>query len=253
MLLNIDHSATDQIVTDGFAFFKQALTGDSLENLREIVNACLCKIDRSTEKRVHWSPLFSKSDNAATDLFTSPILRSLAEQTTGREVFCVMVDATRATGSTDCHSDAQDWELGGLRINFYLDSLAPGAGALRLFPGSHKKEIWEQLDQCPSHIENRTSMCCGVEPGDAIAMDLRLWHDVQSDETTMREFASVFFYTFPKTHEEIEAVRVSARRNRKALKVFGASDEAFTDFAASNSLSANWANALFEYGFLEKI
>ncbi|SEK13042.1 phytanoyl-CoA dioxygenase family protein [Paraburkholderia tropica] len=248
----LDTREAKRIATDGYAVFKQALTKENLTQLQTATKACLPASDFRGGNVVQWSPLFSADHNAAKLLFMDPDLRLLAERAVGSEVCCVMVDVNRAKGPTDCHSDAQDWELKGIRFNIYLQPLTPGSGALRIFPASHKREIWERLVKSPALTSELDSVCQPVSPGDILAMDLRLWHDVESDQTTPREFASVFFYALPETPTEVEAIRRSARRNRRALSIFKASDLEFSNFATSGALPRSWENFLVEYGFLER-
>lgn len=249
--LNIDEDGfLAEIGERGFAYLRGALLPHAVDALRrEIAEALEAADARSAGPRVRqWTPLLGRSSPVAQSIFLESPLSMLAERALARPVFGVMMDANRSGGAADLHSDAEDWELAGLRFNLYVDELAPGEGALTFFPGSHEPARWHHLHEDPARVLSGPAVSEPVSPGDLAAFDLRTWHTVQSSGV-QRVFASAFYYAVPRTPAEEAAVARSAARNRDAPRAFGRTGEGLYPPELLQAAPPAWEACLHRYGF----
>jgi hypothetical protein len=237
---------------EGFTDRKSFVTPELLKRLQE---QCLQRLSTSARGAVDssvnlWAPATDTGDSPATSLFLDKTLHDCVMSCLGRDFFGVMVDFYQLYGRHDMHSDAQHFELAGLRLNVAIDPLLPGRGALRFVSGSNSADVWQHLAAARARGETITAeRFVPLSPGDAVFFDLRTWHEV-ADCPVPRKMLSAFFYAVPKSELEVEAVRASARRNRKAPKAFEVGRGLYSD-AFLDVLPVAWRAHLQRFGFID--
>jgi hypothetical protein len=229
--------------TSGFAHLPAALSRREEEALRPLVESVPAPANGRT---FSWRPLMDASLESWA-LLLDPTLIAIAELALGRPVFGVMLDANRAAGPSDAHSDAQLYDLAGVRFNLYPKRIPAGQGSLTIYPQTHLRAVWDEVKAEPDRLRHRPAYSADAGEGDVLAMDLRVWHEVASIDCE-RAFMSAFFYGVPRTEAEVKAVTVSAGRNRKALRIFGIEQEPYSE-AVIGRLPKIWAQQLAVHGF----
>ena len=139
------------------------------------------------------------------------------------------VDADRYVEDSAWHYDAGGWDAYGVKFAFYLQPVRAYSGCLRVIPGSHKREWFDELyEQEPigprwtraaaSPEETKLAMdaidsipgyACESSPGDVVAFDLRIYHASYGGSRD-RHMCSVVYYADPSTTEEVELTRLNA-------------------------------------------
>mgnify|MGYP001178493911 CR=1 FL=1 len=140
------------------------------------------------------------------------------------------VDADRYVDDSAWHYDAGGWDAYGVKFAFYLQPVRKYSGSLRVIPGAHKKEWFDELyNQEPigprwtraaaSSEETRLAMdaidsipsyACESNPGDVVAFDLRMYHASYGGSKD-RHMCSVVYYADPSTPEESLLMHMSAK------------------------------------------
>ena len=252
MLKPVDAQEIAAAVTrDGYVHLRSALSPEFVNRFRR---ESLAVLKTGQPGRRGWAPMTS-SVFAASELWRSPSMLALAAAYLGSHFFGVMCDAYLNRGSAGLHSDSHTPILVGIRINFYPVPLLPGKGALTVFPGTHREEgFLEMSEASAARIRpGRTGRTLAVEPGDMLVMDLRLWHEVVSDDTP-RLFGSLFYYQMPQSPPAEAAVRWCAARNRRAPAAFRRPPGdlyAPSFIAATDDPVRQWLGPLQTYDFLD--
>ena len=151
-----------------------------------------------------------------------------AEQMFGK-VLPVGVDADRYVDDSAWHYDAGGWDAYGVKFAFYLQSVRAYSGSLRVIPGAHKREWFDELyHQEPigprwtrnaaspeemklamDAIDSIPGYACESNPGDVVAFDLRMYHASYGGSRD-RHMCSVVYYVDPSTPEQSALMRMNA-------------------------------------------
>jgi len=139
------------------------------------------------------------------------------------------VDADRYVTDSAWHYDAGGWDATGVKFAFYLQPVRAYSGALRVIPGAHKREWFDELyhqeplgpkwtRQAASPEDKKLAMdaidtipgyACESNPGDVVAFDLRMYHSSYGGSRD-RHMCSVVYYADPSSPEELELIRMNA-------------------------------------------
>lgn len=122
-------------------------------------------------------PLLRSAAPVTCRLVEDPRLVTVAEALLSDRVFVdpVSPGAVSFYGAAPWHRDA-DLDVPGIKFVTYLETLRQGAGAIHLCPGSQLARPlpgggYEGLDLAASQ-----QMVVELDPGDVLALDLRIWH-----------------------------------------------------------------------------
>ena len=157
-------------------------------------------------------------------LLEDPRFSVAAEQMFG-SVIGHNIDADRYTGNTPWHYDAGAYEGPGVKFAFYLQPVRADTGALRVIPGSHKKQWFDEIYNyegvgprwtraarteeeagiASKAISEIPAYVCNSDPGDVVAFDLRLYH-ASLGGSDDRHMCSVNYYIDPDTPEQYEVI-----------------------------------------------
>ena len=105
-------------------------------------------------------------------------LADVAERLLGTSVLPTRAKAVRYSGDTPWHVDSVV-ALASIGFAAYLDPLAAGNGALRVLPGSHRRELGDAirlLGGAGMHAMALPSHAVVTEPGHMIVFDEHLFH-----------------------------------------------------------------------------
>jgi hypothetical protein len=142
-------------------------------------------------------------------------LHAVARRFLGAEALPGPAEAILLFGEAPWHDDT-GLDVTAVRFAAYLDRLEAGSGALRLLPGSHRHPYREAArafdrqvsaqrdDEIAAVVERLPAYVCATEPGDVIALDLRLYH--ASIHGRDRRLWTVTYYRDPEGPEEAAAV-----------------------------------------------
>ena len=157
-------------------------------------------------------------------LMEDPRICTAAEQLLGENVFGFAANSNLFNGDrTEWHPDLDSPHLKGAKFLLYTTPVDGNTGALRVLPGSHRKEFGSELQRIrlKGDVNDTTSpflkasnlgindipaYICATEPGDMITFDYRLWHASWAG-TAGRRMVSFNFYTMPQTPEEHQAMQ----------------------------------------------
>ncbi len=124
----------------------------------------------------------------ASAILRTPVLPSRAKVTSYR-------------GSTKWHRDSE-LSLRSVGFLFYLEPMERGNGALQVLPGSHWADYARALEAYPTGLEGMPSVAIATMPGDAIALDERLYHS-SSGGSERRQWRVDFVADVPGTDEAL--------------------------------------------------
>ena len=130
--------------TFGFVILRQFFTADEMATLREEfetgLNLAYAHRPFDGSER-HWVPQMGPSTPLYASLLEDERFWSITAQLYGEDAFAVGVDANRYVGDTRWHPDHRvdpTQDCYGIKFAFYLDSVGPDTGALRLVPARTK-------------------------------------------------------------------------------------------------------------------
>ena len=146
------------------------------------------------------------------------------------EVIGSGVDADRYTADSAWHYDAGGADAQGVKFAFYLQPVRADTGALRVIPGSHRREWFDELYEyepigprwtraAASPEETQLAMdgidaipayACESDPGDVVAFDLRIYH-ASLGGSNDRHMCSLVYYKYPSTPEELELITLNVK------------------------------------------
>jgi hypothetical protein len=142
----------------------------------------------------------------------------LARRLLGSDVTYIGGDGVRYDGATYWHRDGNHRALRLLKIVQYLEPLGSGTGALRIIPGTHRRDgSWDTFAaelENPLHflgMENTEVPAFAVEstPGDLIAFDPHSYHASFGGSDRRRQITT----TYAAAPESAEARRELLRLN----------------------------------------
>jgi len=196
-----------------------------------------------------------------------------AQQLYGEDVLGIACDGTRFTGDTYWHPDTAAFDNYGLKYIFYFDRLRADNGALRVLPGSHRRPLFDEVQEMTGRVGQFVDLPGYVfecAPGDVCAIDLRTWH-ASFGGPAGRRGGSIFYFHNPATAAEIAAVHEQDRlirlHARELLEADRSNDKAETTSLPHNPafdrywlenpdnhpVRARWIARLRELGFLDPI
>ena len=200
--------------TFGFLVLRKA--GDFEPLRRELVRS-LESSRRETETRVarvQYVPMMTSRTPISLSLLDK--LAGVAETLLGGPVLPVRAKGMRYRGSTAWHTDSSS-AVASVGFAAYLDSLHAETGALRVLPGSHRREFAGAIAaylapaEQPPAVASLPGISVGTAPGDIIAFDEHIFHastggierlqwrvdyvrepDPADTQATLAYFASIF-------------------------------------------------------------
>lgn len=196
-----------------------------------------------------------------------------AQQLFGDDVLGIAADGTRFTGDTYWHPDTAAFDNYGLKYIFYFDRLRAENGALRIIPGSHRRPMFDEVQEMTGRVGQFVDLPGYVfecEPGDVCAVHLRAWH-ASFGGAPGRRAGSIFYFHNPVTDSEVAAVREQDRlirlharelleEDRDTEKVETTSlpfnpafDRHWLENKDGSPVRARWIARLRELGFLDPI
>ena len=250
--------------TFGFVILRQFFTADEMATLREEfetgLNLAYAHRPFDGSER-HWVPQMGPSTPLYASLLEDERFWSITAQLYGEDAFAVGVDANRYVGDTRWHPDHRvdpTQDCYGIKFAFYLDSVGPDTGALRLVPGSHKNPLHDDLrayiqDQ-GMELADIPSYTCSSEPGDVVAFDVRCWHSSSGGQQG-RRMSTCVYYKNPETPEQERAARQRAQSSHQAPAQYHRPGDPLIHphWIANHSASPlrqRWIERLDDLGFL---
>ena len=226
----LDSQQLKYFKTFGFVVMKNVFTSEELNTInqefkhRAEVASEYKEFDGSVRHNLR---MMSNDTPFFASLLEDTRFAKAAEQMFGK-VIGYNIDADRYTGDTVWHYDAGGYEDIGVKFAFYLQPVGAETGALRVIPGSHKKELFDELEKYEpigpkwtrnaatpeekqlaiEHIGNMPSYICESKPGDVVAFDLRTYHSSLGGSND-RHMCSVVYHKDPETPEEYEIMTVN--------------------------------------------
>ncbi len=165
--------------TFGFLVLRKAC---DFEPLRCELVRCLESSRRATETqvtRVQYVPMMTARTPISLSLLDE--LAGVAETLLGGPVLPVRAKGMRYLGATGWHTDSSS-AVASVGFAAYLDSLHAETGALRVLPGSHRREFasaiaayLEPAEQPPA-VASLPGIAVDTAPGDIIAFDEHIFH-----------------------------------------------------------------------------
>lgn len=250
--------------TFGFVVLRQVFTPDELD----VINS---EFDHGLEAAYrhlpfdgsvrHWVTMMGKSTPFFASLLEDGRLCSIAEQLYGDDTLGVASDANRYVGDTRWHPDTHSIHQYGIKFAYYLQSVGPDTGALRVIPGSHRNpyhsELRKVMPELGLSVEDVPSHVCTSEPGDVVGFDLRLWHASYGGSDD-RRMCTCVYYNNPRTPEETEATRKQGASNGKATTTYNRPGDPLIDpywitNADGSPKRRQWMDRLLELGFYQDI
>lgn len=251
--------------TFGFIVLRQFFTPDEVTTLCEEFEKGL---DLAYQHRPfdgserHWTPQLGPDTPFYASLLEDQRFWSITAQLYGEDAFAVGTDANRYIGDTrwhpDHHADPKE-DCYGIKYAFYLDSVGPETGALRLIPGSHRNPLHDDLrDNLKSidlGIADIPAHICSCEPVDIVAFDMRCWH-ASFGGNEGRRMSTCCYYKNPETPEEETAARKRAAGSRNAPAQYHRPDDplfhpAWIANPQNSALRQVWIDRLQELEFIE--
>ena len=144
----------DACMRDAFADPSHMNAGAAGNQFRYVPTMC--------ERTPHSLALVRQLGPVASAILQAPVLPSRAKATTYR-------------GSTMWHRDS-DSSLKSVGFIFYLEPIDAESGALRVLPGSHWADYAGAVQAFTSNAAVVPGIAIPTRPGDAIALDERLFH-----------------------------------------------------------------------------
>lgn len=128
---------------------------------------------RFADVAVRYLPMMSERTPVSLSLLDT--LAGIAAQLLGRVVLPMRAKGSRYFGNSGWHTDS-DLEVPSVGLVAYLESLDAGSGALRVQPGSHRREATARADSTPVQGSSAHTEALPTVPGDVIAFDEHLAH-----------------------------------------------------------------------------
>ncbi len=209
----------------------------------------------------HWVTMMGRSTPFFASIMEDARFCGIAEQLYGEDTLGVVTDANRYVGDTRWHPDTHSIHQYGIKFAFYLQSVGPESGALRVIPGSHRNpyhgELKRVMPDLELPIEAVPSHVCASEPGDVVGFDLRLWHASFGGSSDRRMCTSVY-YNNPRTAEETETTRNQGANNSKTTAQYNRPNDPLVDphWLANPEGSPKrqrWLDRLRELGFFQDV
>jgi hypothetical protein len=141
---------------------------------------------------------------------------SVASALLGGPVIALRAKGVRYFGSTAWHRDSADGAVMSIGFVAYLEALSADTGALRVVPGSHRREIGDAVvASLAGGVSTRLppsvpEVAVTTEPGDVIALDEHLIH--ASAGGAERRQWRVDYLRQPRSPDEEAASRVYVAR-----------------------------------------
>ena len=172
--------------TFGFVTLHKLFTPEEVEVLRQEYESELDHVYADqpfTGETRYWTMMLHPRTPLYASLLEDERFCGVAEQLYGDDVIGIGTDANRYVGDTRWHPDHRadpSADCFGVKFAFYLDPVDAESGALRLIPGSHRREFHDQLHDNLNSLEidvaDVPAYVCRSEPGDVVAFDMRCWH-----------------------------------------------------------------------------
>lgn len=208
--------------------------------------------------RRFWVPMAGQRTPFYTNLLEDPRLAGVAAQVYGEDVLGIATDSNRYVGNTGWHPDTASIHQFGVKFAFYLQSVGPESGALRVIPGSHRdplhSDLRENMKTLNLAIPDVPGYVCTSEPGDVVAFDLRLWHASYGGSND-RWMSTCVYYNNPKTPEQEESTRNIGQWNKKVGAQFGRPNDPWLNAdwianTAGSPLRQRWIDRMREMDFI---
>ena len=166
----------DACMSDAFAGPSHMNAGAAGNQFRYVPTMC--------ERTPHSLALVQRLAPVASLILQAPVLPSRAKATSYR-------------GSTKWHRDS-DAAVNSVGFLFYLEPVDAENGALRVLPGSHGAEYGAAVQAYTTHAELVPGIAIPTLPGDAIALNERLFH-ASSGGAVRRQWRVDFVADVPGT------------------------------------------------------
>ena len=219
----------DQYHTFGVLILRNVLSSNDIAKLNEEFDTKLettFRGEANGAKPIHCSWSNTGPDTSFTSsLLEDPRIYGIPEALFDDGVYGVSCTATSFIDDTPWHPDSDLFQLHGIKVIIYLETLNGDNGALRVIPGSHLNPYHDELHAIgmladfgnrplPSSpyliesgltIKDVPALICSVTPGDVIVFNFRIWHASTGGKFD-RRFISNMFIKDPVTPEEEKAV-----------------------------------------------
>jgi hypothetical protein len=227
-MLTEDHVAQFELF--GFVILRNIFTDAELKTLREEFNHAATRHGKEVGsfdgENLHNFSMLGEDTPFYSSLLEDPRFYGPAAQLFGDDIFGLEVNSYRYVGNTSWHFNDGSPNIYGYGPKYQFPVFGPvtaETGALRVIPGSHK-DPWqseltrwwplarasaskerarEYLDKVPCYVTE-------CDPGDAVLFDMRIVHGTFGGSVD-RKVSAVTYYHYPKTPEELEVMRVTAR------------------------------------------
>ena len=218
--------------TFGFVVLRDVFTADELKTIRREFDyraAVASSYEPFDGTKRHNMTMMGDDTPFFASLLEDPRFADAAEQMFG-EIIPFNIDADRYTTDSTWHYDAGGYDGYGVKFAFYLQSVRADTGALRVIPGSHKREWadelyeyepigpkWTRAAASPEEtqlaidaIDTIPAYACESDPGDVVAFDLRIYH-ASLGGSRDRHMCSLVYYPYPSTPEEFELITLNVK------------------------------------------
>lgn len=251
--------------TFGFVTLHKLFTPEEVEILREEYESELDHVYAEqpfTGETRYWTMMLHPRTPLYASLLEDERFCGVAEQLYGDDVIGIGTDANRYVGDTRWHPDHRadpSADCFGVKFAFYLDPVDAESGALRLIPGSHRREFHDQLHGSLNSLEldvaDVPAYVCRSEPGDVVAFDMRCWH-ASSGGAAGRRMCTCVYYNNPKGEVEEAATRERAVNSKKTPAHFGRSEQSMYPLEWLRNPSGSpkrgrWLRRMAELGYFE--
>jgi hypothetical protein len=257
----------EQFRTYGFLLLPSLLTDAELQTVNEEFEDGLARKDKSeriagSRVQLNWTNLEPHAPFIQSliedERFYGPAKQLLDDDAIGFDSNSNLFSGDRSPWHPDLPQD-----FVGLKFTFYLSALDANSGALRVIPGSHRREMSEAVGRLEHETVDSDSglavtdvpcYVCESKPGDAVLFDFRVWHASWGGSSD-RRMVSLQYMKNPKTEEEKRGTQNEVERTLAGRNKPLAIDRGYPDFWLSNPNNspdrARWIAWLREWGLVE--
>ena len=153
--------------------------------------------------------MVDQSTPFCTGLLENPRCLTIAQQLADRDLLGHVTHVAQFVGDSDWHRDTNTSFQGGLGFRCYLEPVDADSGALRVIAVSHQiPRNYEEDDALwagvvPLAIDQVPAAVLATEPGDAIVIDIGLWHGSCGGDAG-RRMLSITYFNNPTSARECE-------------------------------------------------
>lgn len=249
--------------TFGYIVLRQYLNTEDLDTMgRELDEGLAAQFPHKPfdGRKRQWTRMTDEGTPFFASLMEDPRFLIPAQQLCGEDVIGIGVDVNRYVGSTGWHPDTGDGEQVAVKFIFYLDSVGPETGALRVIPCSHllrdseRERFTEGVRGTP--VEEVPGQAVATEPGDVIAFDIRTWH-ASIGGGTNRRACNLDFFQNPSSAAEIEKLLKLGKGHADSIKHFDCKrrfnySRNWLDNPHGSTVRQHWIDRFREIGYLDQ-